>query len=221
MKDIVVLQKTAIQQAEISRTPSPKEYRGQAQEKGTELCRDFHRHGYCYRGHTCKFVHPSGRNQPSSQPTNSMKPDCRYWLQGYCRKGESQCWGRHEPSMCGTKYKQSVNPTESRSNSETNHQSFVQTLANAVSQSMVRVQQEATIPYRGQHQGDHQHLEQTLTSPSRGQQQIAFQPTEQMMNEQIMLRQQQQQSTMMPITMTPDGQCLFFPVLQGEAGQGQ
>ena len=220
LKEIVVLQKTAIQQAELGRPASLPVNRGQQQEKGTELCRDFYRQGQCFRGQSCKFFHPAGRHPPSTQPTNSRKPDCKHWLEGYCRKSENTCWGKHDPSQCGTKHKQHQTGAESSNNNDINNQNFVESLANAVTQSLVRVHPGFTAPSVGQQQGGFQPTEQIVTGPSRGQQQGGFQPLEQMMKQQTSMRFQQQQPTM-PMIMAPNGQCLVFPAQQGRLAQGQ
>ena len=202
LKEIIALQKISIQQAGVSRPASPQKLRGRSQDKRTELCRDFLRQGVCFRGHKCKFFHPPGRNQPSSQSNMGMKPDCKYWLEGYCRKRENQCWGRHDPNMCGTQHKQTPHVTGSRNNIEANDPDFVRTLAKAVSQSLVRVQP-------------------GVPDPSRGQQVVQDQSQDQMRNQQNMTMSQQQQPPMIPMMMTPNGQCLFFPAQQGGPGLGQ
>ena len=207
LKEILAKHKSASQQAESGRTPSPQSSRNQAQERRSELCRDFQRHGFCYRGNKCIFFHPPGRNQPSCQPDSSMKPDCRYWLEGYCRKDEKQCRGKHDPAQCGTQAKQQ--PRQSTQNPVNfNNQDFVQSLAKTVSQSLV-----------GGQQG--------TTAPARGQQQVGSQPQDQMMNiqqntmsNQANIIRNQQQPIMMPMMMMPNGQNMFFPAQQGrQAGQ--
>ena len=239
LKEILELRKSSIQQAGEARPASPRGYGGQGQEKGSELCRDFQRQGHCFRGSSCKFFHPPGRNHSSIQPDISLRPDCRYWLEGYCRKAENVCWGKHNPSLCGSQQKQQAqigsfpNPN------------FVESLAKAVSQSLVGAQQAATGPSRGQPQvglqpAQQQHMmnnqiqqnmmmnqqqqnQQAATAPSMGQPQVGLQPTQQMMNNQtqpnIMMNPQQQ--NMMPLMMIPSSQSLYFPVQQGRQGPGQ
>ena len=87
LKEVLTLQQTASQQVAGGRPTSPRGGgAGQGQERGPEICRDFQKHGYCHRNQSCRFVHPPGRSQPSSQPNNSQKPDCKFWLEGWCRK---------------------------------------------------------------------------------------------------------------------------------------
>ena len=78
---------TASHQAGTRRTTSPRNW---AREQSSELCRDFQRQGFCYRGEGCRFFHPPGRNKPSSQPDSSLKPDCAHWLAGNCRYREEK-----------------------------------------------------------------------------------------------------------------------------------
>ena len=230
LKEIMTLQKETSQQAEEGRSSSPHRNGGQVQEKQPELCRDFQRQGNCFRGNKCIYFHPPGRNHAAPQPDRNMKPDCRYWMEGYCRKEESQCWGKHNPIMCGSQPKQQAEATGGSIG--VRNQNFVETLAKAVSQSMAGAQQ------------------QVVSDPSRGQNQVSSQPRQHMMNHQNMLNPQQQgmmnsqqqhimslqqqgminpqqqnminpqqhQQALIPM-MIPNDQNMFFPVQQG--GQGQ
>ena len=106
LKEIIAMQKTASQQAGPGRPSSPQGGGGRGPENGPELCRDFQRKGSCFRGSSCRFTHLlSGRTEPTFQPCSSGKPDCKYWLEGYCRKAENLCWGKHNPNLCGSQTK--------------------------------------------------------------------------------------------------------------------
>ena len=243
LREVLALQKSSIQQAGVARPASPRFHGGQGQDQGPEVCRDFSRQGHCFRGSSCKYFHPPGRHQSSTQPDISQRPDCRYWLEGYCRKAENLCWGKHNPSLCGTQQKQ---PPQMNGNSFQN-QNFVESLAKAVSQSLVGAQQAATAPSRGQpHVGlqpaQQQHMmnnqiqqnmmmnqqeqiQQAESAPSRGQTQVGLQPTQQQqilnnhMQQNTMMNQQQQ--NMVPMMMIPSSQSLYFPAQQGRQGPGQ
>ena len=205
LREVVNLQKSASQQAGGVRPSSPQGSSGRGMERRTELCKDFQRQGHCFRGTSCRYFHPPGRTQANTQSHINMKPDCKYWLEGYCRKEESLCWGKHNPSLCGTQHKQnhSAGP-----NLNVNSPNFVQTLAKAVSQSLAGVHQQAA------------------TDPSRGQQQLGLQPAQSqqlsMSNQQSQnMMTSQQQPTMMPMMYLPNGQNMYFPALQGRQGHGQ
>ena len=141
------------------------------------------------------------------------------------------CWGKHNPSLCGSQHKQ---PAQIGSFQNPN---FVESLAKAVSQSLVGAQQAAAAPSRGQTQvglqptqqqqmmnnqiqqnmmmNQQQQTQQAATAPSRGQPQVGLQPGQQNM----MMNTQQQ--NMVPMMMMPSSQSLYFPVQQGMQGPGQ
>ena len=238
LKDVIAMQKTSIQQAGPGRPPSPQGGGGRGQEKRLEPCWDFLRQGSCFRGNFCKFTHhPPGRNDASSQPASGGKPDCKYWLEGYCRKTENLCFGMHNPSMCGTQRKQS----SQTGGNNFNNTNFVETLAKAVSQSLAGVQhQMAGGPSRGQQQAGTQPQQQTsnsqLNTNMNQQQQQVLNNQNMMMNQQQLaegapargqqtLNNQQntmmnQQQQMMPFMMLPNGQSMYFPAQQGMQGPG-
>ena len=85
---------------------------------------------------------------------------------------------------------------------EINDQDFVRSLANALSQSLVRVQPGAHDPFGGQ-------------------QVVHDQSQDQMRNQQNMTMSPQQQPPMIPMMMVPNGQRLLFPAQQGGLGLGQ
>ena len=103
--------------------------------RGEQLCRNHSKPGGCKRK-DCVFFHPSGRSKSPPQPSRNDKPDCSYWLAGHCRKTEDKCYGKHEPSKCGTKAQKETN--------ELLNPDFVNTLVRAVSQGLAGVQQQQT-----------------------------------------------------------------------------
>ena len=223
LKEIIDRRDTASQQAGTRRPTSPRltasqqagtrwptSPRDRAREQSSELCRDFQRHGFCYRGERCRFFHPPGSNKPSSQPDPSLKPDCAHWLAGYCRYREEKCRGKHDANKCGTQAKQKVQSNEANQQ-DFNNPDFVQTLAKAVSQSLAGVQSGAQVPTRGQTQAANQPQQQSMN------QNIPHQPM--MMNQHQ--QQMMQQPMMMPMMMLPHGQNMGFPNPQGGQGSRQ
>ena len=213
LKEIIAKQKSSIQEAEPVRPSSPQGSGGSGLADKNELCRDFQRQGNCFRGSSCKFIHlPQGRTEASFQPASSGKPDCIYWKEGYCRKAENQCRGKHNPSIFGTQPKQLA---QSGGNTF-NNTNFVESLAKAVSQSLVGAQQQmANDPSRGQHMGGTQPQQQTLSN-----QQVNTQQQQHMTNNQQHTMMNQQQH-MIPMMMLPNSQSMFFPAQQGRQGLGQ
>ena len=69
--------------------------------KSKQLCRDVMKpEGFSW-GKRCMYLHPPGRIQTSAQSED--RPDCSFWLDGYCKYSESECRGKHEPSKLGAK----------------------------------------------------------------------------------------------------------------------
>ena len=176
----------------------------------------------------CKFFHPPGRKQAPSQPDNRMKPDCRIWMEGWCRKVENLCRGKHEQGKFGTQAKQPM-PTTS-SNMDFNNPDFVQALTKVVSQTLAGAKSAAPGPSGGQQQVFPQPSggqQQVFPQPSGGQQQVFPQPQQQNTFQQNMTNQNQpmllnnQQPMMMPMMMLPTGQNVFYPSRQGGQGPGQ
>ena len=206
LREILERRDSSTQQAEANRPPSPRDG---IRERSTELCRDFKRQGFCYRGSSCRFFHPPGSNKPSSQPEPIMKPDCAHWLAGYCRNREDRCRGKHEANKCGTQTKQynQVKPTKQQ---DFNNPDFVQSLVKAVSQSLAGVQSVVQAPPSGQKLVDNQPKHQNMNQQ---------QPM--MVNRQHQQQSMQQQPMMMPMMMMPPGQNMFYPNLQGGQGSKQ
>ena len=149
LKEVLARQQTTSQQAGAGRPPSPRGgVSAQGLEKGPEICRDFLRNGFCNRNMSCKFFHPPGRIQAPSQPDNRMKPDCRFWMEGWCRKDKNICRGKHDQGKFGTQAKQPM-PTTS-SNVDFNNPDFVQALTKVVSQTLAGAKSAAPWPSGGQ-----------------------------------------------------------------------
>ena len=217
LKEILEKRDSSNWQATQGRPTSPH-------EKRTELCRDFQRQGYCSRGSKCRFFHPPGRNQQSFQPDQSQKLDCRYWLEGFCKKEEIQCKGRHDPTKCGSKARRPRSPRVGNTETAVNYNNldFVQYLAKAMSQGLVGVQNQAIGPIGGQQQTSLPAIQPAGFQPV--QQQRMNQPQNMMMNQQNMMNQNQlqprmmnnqQQPMMIPMMMMQGAQNMFLPNLQG------
>ena len=232
LKEILENRNSSSWQAPQGHPPSPH-------EKRTELCRDFQRQGYCTRGNKCRFFHPPGRNQSSSQPDSSQKPDCRYWLEGFCKQDQSQCRGKHDSTKCGSQTRRPRSPRAGNTENY-NNPDFVQSLTKPMSQGLAGVQNQATGPAGGQQQTSLPatgHQQQASSQPI--QQQLMNQQQNMMMNQQqnMMMNQQNmmmnqnlsqprmmnthQQPMMVLMMMIPGAQNMFLPNLQGGQLKGQ
>ena len=99
-----------------------------------QLCRDSMKPEGCRWGKRCMFFHPPGSTPTSAQ--SGEKPDCSFWLAGYCKYSEHKCRGKHEASKCGSKPRKS----NQHKPAETNGPDFVQTLARAMNQGLAGAQ---------------------------------------------------------------------------------
>ena len=197
LKEVLARQQSGSQQAGVSRPPSPRGGgAGQGQAERPEPCRDFLKNGFCHRNQHCRFFHPPGRIQPGPQPDSSQKPDCKFWLEGWCRKEENICWGKHAQGKRGSQTKQ---PVQAGSNLDFNNPDFVQALTKVVSQTLAGGAPGQ--PARGQQQPFTQPQQQTIRQQNIMTNQN--QPIQSMqMNNQPMLMNNQQ-PMMMPMMMLP------------------
>ena len=73
-------------------------------EKSKERCNFIGKSGGCKKGSKCAFWHPEG------EELKDGKPDCTFWMTGYCKYGElfsifTVCNKKHDPIKKGSKSK--------------------------------------------------------------------------------------------------------------------
>jgi hypothetical protein len=112
------------------------------ENKSKQLCRDAMKPEGCSWGKRCMYFHPPGSTQTSAHSGN--RPDCSFWLAGFCKYSEDECRGKHEPSKCGAKPRK----TPQQKPAQIDNQDFVQTLARAVNQGLAGAQSQ--LPSAGQ-----------------------------------------------------------------------
>ena len=174
LKEVLTRQQSGRHQAGVSRPHSPRGGgAGQGQVERPEPCRDFLKNGFCHRNQRCRFFHPPGRIHSAPQPDSSPKPDCKFWLEGWCRKEENICWGKHAQGKRGSQTKQPVQAAGS--NLDFNNPDFVQALTKVVSQTLASG---------------------AAGQPARGQQQTFTQPQQQNVRQQSNMTHQNQQMQM-------------------------
>ena len=146
--DMISKQQTIDVMSEIMVRQSGKNINNEQQDqvvkenKSKQLCRDVMKPEGCRWGKRCLYFHPPGSIPSATQ--SGDKPDCSFWLAGYCKYSENECRGKHEPSKCGAKPRKSYQQKPA----ETNNQDFVQTLARAVNQGLAGAQTQ--LPSAGQ-----------------------------------------------------------------------
>ena len=95
--DMISKQQTIDVMSEIIVRQSGKNVQKEQQEqvptenKSKQLCRDVMKPEGCRWGKRCLYFHPPGSIPSATQ--SGDKPDCSFWLAGYCKYSENECRG--------------------------------------------------------------------------------------------------------------------------------